>query len=212
MNYKIINSGSDGNATILEEIILIDCGVSFKKLSDCYKRLKIILLTHIHKDHFNKKTISKLAIERPTLRFACCKWLVKELVECGVKKENIDVLTIGNKYNYKLFKVVPIKLYHDVPNCGYRIFINNRKVIYMTDTRTLEGIVAKDYDLYLVEGNYLEEELNQRIEMKLAKCEFIYENRVKQTHLSKEYTSNWLMENMGDNSEYVFMHEHKERG
>ena len=202
MNYKIINSGSDGNATILEEIILIDCGVSFKKLSDCYKRLKIILLTHIHKDHFNKKTISKLAIERPTLRFACCKWLVK--------KENIDVLTIGNKYNYKLFKVVPIKLYHDVPNCGYRIFINNRKVIYMTDTRTLEGIVAKYYDLYLVEGNYLEEELKQRIEMKLAKGEFIYENRVKQTHLSKEYTSNWLMKNMGDNSEYVFMHEHKE--
>ncbi len=211
MNYKIINTGSDGNATILEELILIDCGVTFKKLNECYKQLKIVLLTHIHQDHFNKKTISKLAIERPTLRFACCKWLVEDLIKCGVRKENIDVLKIGCKYNYKLFKVVPIMLYHDVPNCGYRIFINNKKVIYMTDTRTLEGIVAKGYDLYLVEGNYSEEELAERIKEKTSKGEFVYENRVKQTHLSKEYTSNWLLQNMDNNSEYVFMHEHRER-
>lgn len=211
MNYKIINTGSDGNATILEEFILIDCGVTFKKLNECYKQLKIVLLTHIHQDHFNKKTISKLAIERPTLRFACCKWLVEELIKCGVRKENIDVLKIGCKYNYKLFKVVPIMLYHDVSNCGYRIFINNKKVIYMTDTRTLEGITAKGYDLYLVEGNYSEEELAERIKEKTSKGEFVYENRVKQTHLSKEYTSNWLLQNMDNNSEYVFMHEHRER-
>ena len=38
----------------------------FKKLNEYYKQLKIVLLTHIHQDHFNKKTISKLAIERPT--------------------------------------------------------------------------------------------------------------------------------------------------
>lgn len=211
MNYKIINTGSDGNATVLEEIILIDCGVSFRRLNKYYKQLKIVLLTHIHQDHFNKKTISKLAIERPTLRFACCRWLVEDLIKCGVNKKNIDVLKFGKKYNYGLFILVPIKLYHDVPNCGYRIFMKNKRAVYMTDTRTLEGITAKDYDLYLVEGNYSEDELKQRIENKLANGEFVYENRVKQTHLSKEYTSNWLLENMGDNSDYVFMHEHKER-
>lgn len=211
MNYKIINTGSDGNATILEEIILIDCGVSFRRLNKYYKQLKIVLLTHIHQDHFNKKTISKLAIERPTLRFACCRWLVEDLIKCGVNKKNIDVLEFGKKYNYGLFILVPIKLYHDVPNCGYRIFMKNKRVVYMTDTRTLEGITAKDYDLYLIEGNYSEEELAERIKEKTSKGEFVYENRVKQTHLSKEYTSNWLLENMGDNSDYVFMHEHKER-
>ncbi len=211
MNYKIINTGSDGNGVIIEDTILIDCGISFKKLKDYYKKIEIVLLTHIHQDHFNKSTIKRLAYERPTLRFACCRWLVEDLVKCGVKKENIDVLKVGNKYNYKLFKIVPIMLYHDVPNCGYRIFINDKKVIYMTDTRTLEGIKAKNYDLYLVEGNYSEDELKQRIEDKLSKGEFVYENRVKQTHLSKEYTSNWLLENMKDDSEYVFMHEHKER-
>ena len=42
MNYKIIESGSSGNATVVEDIILIDCGVSFKKLRNYYKNLKLV--------------------------------------------------------------------------------------------------------------------------------------------------------------------------
>ena len=87
MKFNILNSGSDGNGVIIEDIILIDCGVSFKKLEDCYKKIKIVLLTHKHGDHFNKATIKKLSYERPTLRFACCEWLVDELVKCGVEKK-----------------------------------------------------------------------------------------------------------------------------
>ena len=46
MNYKIINSGSDGNCTIVNDIIAIDMGVSYKKLSPCVAKLKLVLLTH----------------------------------------------------------------------------------------------------------------------------------------------------------------------
>lgn len=211
MNYKIISSCSTGNATIIRDIILIDCGVTFKKLEKYYKQLKIVLLTHIHSDHFKKETIKKLAQERPTLRFACCEWLLQPLLECGVLRKNIDVLQIGTRYDYKLFKIVPIKLYHDVPQCGYRVLFDDYKVIYMTDTRTVEGIVAKNYDLYLVEGNYEEEELEQRIKQKQEEGLYYYESRVRNTHLSKGQATDFLLNNMGKNSEYVFMHEHVER-
>mgnify|MGYP000592823137 FL=1 len=211
MNYKIISSCSTGNATIIRDIILIDCGVTFKKLEKYYKQLKIVLLTHIHSDHFKKETIKKLAQERPTLRFACCEWLLQPLLECGVLRKNIDVLQIGTRYNYKLFKIVPIKLYHDVPQCGYRVLFDDYKVIYMTDTRTVEGIVAKNYDLYLVEGNYEEEELEQRIKQKQEEGLYYYESRVRNTHLSKGQATDFLLNNMGENSKYVFMHEHVER-
>lgn len=211
MNYKIISSCSTGNATIIRDIILIDCGVTFKRLEKYYKQLKIVLLTHIHSDHFKKETIRKLAQERPTLRFACCKWLLQPLLECGVLRKNIDVLQIGTRYDYKLFKIVPIKLYHDVPQCGYRVLFDDYKVIYMTDTRTVEGIVAKNYDLYLVEGNYEEEELEQRIKQKQEEGLYYYESRVRNTHLSKGQATDFLLNNMGENSEYVFMHEHVER-
>lgn len=213
MNYKILASGSDGNGLIIEDTILIDCGITFKKIKDDYKKLKIVLLTHIHKDHFNKATIKKLAEERPTLRFACCDWLVKDLVNCGVEKKNIDVVKIGKIYDYRDFKIIPIKLYHDVSNCGYKLKINRNKLIYATDTNKIDHIIAKNYDFYFIEGNYeSEEELEQRKMDKLLKGEYYYEDRVRETHLSKVQATSWLLKNMGENSKYIFMHEHKEKG
>ena len=206
MTYKIINTGSDGNCTIVNDIIAIDMGVSYKRLSSYVDKLELVLLTHIHGDHFNKTTIRKLVSNRPTLKFGCCEWLVQDLINCGVSKNNIHVYDIDTKYNYGSFSLMPIKLYHDVPQCGYRLFMNNKKLIYATDTNTLEGIKALEYDVYLIEGNYeSNEELHSR-----AYNDY-YESRVKRTHLSKEYATNWLLENMGLNSVYEWMHEHKKR-
>lgn len=207
MNYKVINTGSDGNATVLNRTVLIDCGVTFKKLKPYIKELQLVLLTHVHQDHFNKRTIKLLAEERPKLRFGCCEWLVQELLDLGISKKRIDVYKIREKYTYTdTLSVQPIKLYHDVPQCGYRVLIDGYKCIYCTDTNTLDGIKAQNYDFYFIEGNYEnEQELHER-----AYTDY-YENRVKSTHLSKEYATNWLLENMGTNSVYVWMHEHKER-
>jgi len=210
MNYNIISTGSQGNAIVLNNIILLDCGVPFRDLKGVYKDLKIVLLTHIHGDHFNKTTIRKLAAERPTLRFACCSWLVSALLQCGVSIHNIDSLEIGRIYDYSTFKVSPVKLYHDVDNAGWRVFQNAEKAIYMTDTVTLEGITAKNYDLYLIEANYITEELEERIRSKEAAGEYVYEYRVRKVHLSKEECDKWLLENIGENSEYVYIHQHKE--
>lgn len=211
MNYNIIATGSTGNAVVLNDYILIDCGVSFKALQDVYKDLKIVLLTHIHGDHFNKTTISRLAKERPTLRFACCEWLVADLVACNVPKRNIDVLSVGNLYNYGVFKLSPIQLYHDVPNAGYRIFIGDKKALYATDTGHLQGITAKGYDLFLIEANYSEDEIQERIQEKQATGQFCYETGVIGRHLSHEQASAFLLENMKPDSEYVFLHGHVDK-
>jgi len=209
MNYNIISTGSQGNAVVLNNCILIDCGVPFISLKEVYKNLKLVLLTHIHSDHFKKSTITALADSRPTLRFGCCEWLVKDLVKCGVSKRNIDVYAIGKIYDYRVFKISPIKLYHDVPQCGYRVFSNGEKAIYCTDTFTLEGIRAKDYDLYLIEANYEEEEMQKRIQEKVENGEYCYELRVLNRHLSKEQADKFLYENMGAKGEYKYLHEHK---
>lgn len=208
--YSIISTGSSGNAVVLNNNILIDCGVSLKALSDVKKQINIVLLTHIHSDHFNKTTIRNLATERPILRFACCEWLVQNLLACGVPKQNIDVMQIGKIYNYGAFKVSPVKLYHDVPQCGWRVFIGNEKTIYMTDTVTLDGISARNYDLYLVEANYISEKIQEKIKDKQESGQYVYEYRVLKTHLSKEKCDEWLLKNMGNHSKYVYLHQHKE--
>lgn len=211
MIYNIISSGSQGNAVVVNGSILIDCGVSFRDLKEVYKDLKLVLLTHIHGDHFNKTTIRKLAAERPTLRFACCSWLVSELLQCGVSVHNIDSLEIGRIYDYSAFKVSPVKLYHDVENAGWRVFMNAEKAIYMTDTATVQGISAKGYNLYLVEANYSENEIVERIKNKEEAGQYVYEYRVLKTHLSKEECDAWLLDNIDDNSEAVYIHQHTEK-
>lgn len=207
MRYNIIGSGSGGNAVVIDDIILIDCGVSFKALREVYKNLKIVLLTHVHGDHFNRGTIKRLASERPTLRFACCRWLEDEVKKCA---KITDVLTVGKKYNYGAFKVSPIKLYHDVPNCGYRIFCGDKKLLYATDTSTMQGISAKNYDLYMIERNYEEAEIIERISHKEARGEFAYERRAMHNHLSEQQCNKFLIENAGPESQFIYMHMHRE--
>lgn len=79
-------------------------------------------------------------------------------------------------------------------------------MIYATDTNRIDHIKAKNYDYYFIEGNYEDEE-----ELHSRAYNEIYESRVKSTHLSKVKATEWLMENMCEKSNYVFMHEHKER-
>lgn len=48
MTYEIIETGSTGNAAVINENIMIDCGVSWKKIQPHAKKLKLVLLTHKH--------------------------------------------------------------------------------------------------------------------------------------------------------------------
>ena len=208
--YTIIATGSDGNAVVINKVILIDCGVSFKALRDYSADLKLVLLTHIHSDHFRPSTLRQLWETKPAIRFACGKWLVKDLLESGVPKESIDVLDFRTIYNYGICNVITFPLVHNVPNCGYKIHFPIGKVIYATDTNNLNGVTALDYDLYLIEANYVDEEIEEKIRQKKENGEYAYEVQVKKNHLSKAKCDNFIYRNIGSKGEYVYMHCHRE--
>lgn len=210
--YNIIASGSTGNATIIDNKILIDCGVPYTSIKKYVKYLKLILLTHIHTDHFKKSTIKRLAKDRPSLRFGCGSFLVGDLIKCGVKPKQIDVYDNDKKYSYSDFYIKSFKLYHNVLNVGYKLNLNGYKVIYATDTNKIDTI-AKGYDLYLIESNFDEEEITKRIEDKLNNNEkYIYEYSVLENHLSKQKCLNFIYDNIDEKGEYIFMHQHKKKG
>lgn len=203
--YHIISSGSQGNAVLYHNSILVDCGVSFSKIEPFLKNIKIVLLTHIHGDHINLKTLKKLQYERPTLRIGTCKWLLPLLSELN----NIDVYQIGKIYNYGSFKISPVKLYHDVENCGYRIFKDDYKIFHATDTAHLEGITAKEYDLYAVEHNYDEEKVKKAIEEAREKGVFCHAEGSIKTHLSFQQAWEFIQINKKENSETIRLHKSK---
>lgn len=209
MNCNIISTGSKGNAVVLNDRLLIDCGVNYKQLSPYASGLQLALLTHIHGDHFYPSTIKKLAKMRPTLRFGCCKWLLNDLISCGVQTWRIDVFTpdLLNTYNDNL-QITAVELTHDVPNCGYKIFIDGERVFYATDTNNLNGITAPGYDLYMIEANYEDEEIMERIRKKEESGVFAYEHKVLKNHLSKAKCDDFIVRNAGIKSKFIYMHGH----
>ena len=172
IDYNIISTGSQGNAVVIEHKILIDCGVSFKALAAEYRTLKLVLLTHIHSDHFHPSTLRLLASNRPTLRFACCAWLCKPLVDAGVPVSQIDVLDPGHLYGYGICNVIPHMVKHNVPNCGWKVWLDGRKLFYCTDMNNLNGISAPNYDLYMVEANYDDKDIQAKIAEKKLTGEY----------------------------------------
>ena len=200
---QVISSGSEGNAVIYNNAIMVDCGVSLKALSEVKRSLKIVLLTHKHGDHLKLRTLQRLQAERPILRVACGDFLLEEL-PCI---KNIDVLQVGKIYDYGAFKVSPVKLYHDVPNFGWRIFLpNGQKIFHATDTVHLEGITAKGYDLYAIEHNYCEEYIQEAIEEARANGEYTHAYGSIKTHLSIQQARAFIEANRKESSEVLELH------
>jgi len=200
---QVISSGSEGNAVIYNNTIMVDCGVTLKALQEVKRSLKIVLLTHKHGDHLKLRTLQRLQAERPTLRVACGNFLLEEL-PCI---KNIDVLQVGKIYDYGAFKVSPVKLYHDVPNFGWRIFLpNGQKIFHATDTAHLEGITAKGYDLYAIEHNYCEEYIQQAIEEARANSEYTHAYGNINTHMSVQQAKVFIEANRKESSEVLELH------
>ena len=204
--HSIIASGSTENSVVYHNSIMVDCGIPFNQLRKVINNLQLVLLTHKHSDHLNLSTIKKLAFERPSLRFGCCEWMVEHLE--GIK--NVDVYEIGKLYDYSQFQISPVKLYHDVNNCGYRIFKDGIKIFHATDTCTLDGISAKEYDLYALEHNYDEETVWDNIKAIEDSGGFAHQRGAINSHLSEQQAKEFFFRNMKESSKLIRLHEHHE--
>lgn len=204
--YNIISTGSTGNAIIYFDTILVDCGVPFSLIKPYIDKIQIVLLTHQHSDHINMSTIKKIQLNRPSVRFGCGAFLFDMLP--GIR--NVDVYEAGKLYDYGLFKVSPVTLYHDVKNFGYRLFKADKKVIHATDTVTLEGITAKNYDLYAIECNYDEDKVFDVIREKTARGEYAHQRGSINSHLSKQQAQAFVLNNAGENYEFIMLHQSSE--
>lgn len=200
--HKVIKTGSTGNAVLYHDCILVDCGVSFKEIKPIINDIQLILLTHEHKDHINIDTLIKIKKERPTVRIGCCQWMLTHLKEF----KKVDCFCIGDVYDYGLFTISPVKLFHDVDNCGYRILTEDYKIFHATDTVHLEGVEALNYNLYAIEHNYDEDTIGEVIKYKESKGEYSHEKGSVNSHLSYQQATEFIYNNKGVNSEVLQLH------
>lgn len=160
-SFIVINSGSKGNAYILEckkEILLLELGVKWDRILqtlDYEKGIKKVcgcLITHKHKDH-SKSIPDALAYQLP----------VYSNPEIQEIYEKVKVLYPRNKYGIGEFIVQPINVEHDVLNYAY--LIEHRefgRLLYITDAISFPYKV-KNINTLIVECNYSDDILLDEI-------------------------------------------------
>lgn len=195
-SIKIISSGSKANAVLYDNKILIDIGTPYSKLKEYLPDVKLILLTHKHKDHINDITFRKILVEHEHIIFGVPEHLAIKFEQLGISKDRYHVYKLFTAYNYQTYKIVPLKLYHDVPNVGYRIIrADGYKHIHITDTKTVEGIGASNYDSAAIECNYEEVSANNLIELARREKTFTHVYGSLNSHLSVQQTQKFIKDN-----------------
>lgn len=208
--YKVIASSSKGNAYLVHEEILIDVGVSLSRLTPYLDKIKIILLTHEHSDHFNKKTISEISMLYPHIIFVCGEWLESSLIRLNVG--NYQIISASNEWlKIGEYRFYPVELFHgdrrgQILNYGYRIMKGKHRIIHMTDTGTYEGINAKDYDVIAIEANHCEILIEEMVEKSIEKGEFSHGHFSRKYHASLQKAQAFIEKNSKEETKSFLLH------
>ena len=224
MTCEIISSnGKEGNAVLLNGCLLFDCGIPWNRLKPYAKQTSVVFLTHLHADHFKIHTLHKLSLTRPRIRFVCSQNLLTDLATRVLVPLDRIVLVRPEDPPKKIrdwmhgldLEISSFHLLHDVPNVGWLVKVSGSEddgtAMYATDTHHIP-IAAPDLDLYMIEGNYAQEDMERRIAEKTASGAFMYEGRVVESHMSMENAVEWLRDNADPyKSKIVFLHGHNDK-
>lgn len=159
LDYNVLATGSKGNAVRIGDV-MIDCGISFKKMKDELYKVKTLLITHRHSDHINKSCLRSIRKNFPKIT------IVSNFEVAQLFPDEIDIICNGGfPVNTPSGLITPFELVHDVTTTGYSWIVNGKKVIYATDTSSMEHAptdIKTDY--FFLEANYDEHKLNYIIE------------------------------------------------
>jgi ribonuclease BN (tRNA processing enzyme) len=152
MNYKIISTGSKGNCSVLHDDVMVDCGVPFGKIKEYLYDIKYLLITHIHQDHLNRKTIQQIAENFPRIKIIG-NYEVHSIFNCNI------IANAGFEIKTDDYVFTPFECLHDVLCYGFTWTFEGQEIIYATDTSTLENAPSKKYDWMFIESNHDEKKL-----------------------------------------------------
>lgn len=166
-NFCSLYSGSSGNSLFVESEntkILVDAGVSSKKIETALEGLKIdpssldgILITHEHTDHvqglgtFAKKFNLPVFANQKTIDN-----MPKQIEK--IPEKNIKKFIIEEKFEIGDLQIKPFAIPHDAANpCGFNIFKDNKKISIATDIGHMTNGIIKNLEdsiFILLESNY----------------------------------------------------------
>lgn len=174
VKFCSLYSGSSGNAVFIASErakILIDCGVSGKKITASLADIDVnaseidgILVTHEHSDHSYAVGIMSRRHDIPIYANEST-WVGMEGEIGSIKPENKRYIQTHKDFEIKDVHIHPFSIPHDAAEpVGYNFFIDNKKITLATDI----GHVNEQLVSYLEGSDMVLLEANHDIEM--LKC------------------------------------------
>lgn len=151
LDYKVIASGSSGNAVRIGDI-MIDCGIPFKKMKEDLYKVDTLLITHAHGDHIKESTYEAIRSEFPRIHIyanADVAYRYKVDTVIGEQKFILPRKRI----------IIPYEGRHDVPVTFFIIRTNGLNIFYATDTYYVDNPDEFQLDYVFLEANYDERKL-----------------------------------------------------
>lgn len=201
MNYRIIASGSSGNATVVEHM-LFDCGVPYAKVRNHLYDVRYLFITHRHSDHLNTVTLNAIKKEFPRIK-VIANWEIAYRIP-------VDHI-VGDDTEIKLKDrtILSFPCPHDVVCHGFVVQKKDVNMIYATDTTTLEHAPKLKYDYLFIESNHDENKIRaiQNTSRKLYGYD-AWQGAMR--HLSTQQSrAFYYMNRKDESSEWVELHKSK---
>ena len=167
LNFCSLYSGSSGNSLFVQSDntkVLIDCGVSSKKVEEALKSMEVdassidaILVTHEHSDHVKGLSTFSSKFDIPV--FSTIETFDNmEKVTSKIKTNNLNYFKIDKKFCIGDLEILPFSIPHDAANpCGFNIFNDNKKISIATDIGHMNSTILKKLEgssFLLLESNY----------------------------------------------------------
>ena len=165
LNFCSLYSGSSGNSLFIQSDntkILVDCGVSSKKIVEALNSMEVdassidaILVTHEHSDHVKGLATFSSKFDVPV--FSTCETF-DNMEKVTSKLSNINYFKIDEKFNIGDLEILPFSIPHDAANpCGFNILGDNKKISIATDIGHMNSAILKKLEgssFLLLESNY----------------------------------------------------------
>lgn len=205
LDYKILSSGSMGNAVRIRNI-MIDCGIAFNKMKEELYKCQYLLITHDHQDHVKPQVLAQIEKQFPNIEIYSTYKVAR--MNDSVIAINTDYLPIHlPKASCKIW-AVPVP--HNTICFAYVLHFEDMAIVYATDLKNtidLSRFTEEEgfrYDYTFLEANYDETKL-----MLLGNAWHGQYNAYvdsSERHLSKDESLRFYVKYRTEGGEYIELH------
>lgn len=213
MNVTILSSGSSGNATLIEHndiTILLDCGMSFKKLKQKFieanrdiNEVNYVFISHEHIDHV--RGLSQI-IKHLDVKIYMSNGTLNVLKDSLGDLNKIELISHLGQLTFDDLMIGALSLSHDAVEPMLFVFKHeSAKFWFFHDS----GYMPSKYFNILKNPSLMVMESNYDIEMLLESTKYPYKTKMRihsdYGHLSNDQAYTYIDELIGTNTKEVII-------